>query len=81
MNFYRIRRFKTIYDEATAFVVRARDEADARRIVYQDQHILQEKYGDSALKPALWLDPEFASCELVPVDGEPEIILVDFLHA
>lgn len=81
MNFYRVKRFKKIYDEATAFVVRARDEADARRIVCKDQHMLQERHDDPALKPHLWLDPEFASCELLPLDGEPEIVLVDFLHA
>jgi len=81
MHFYRITRKERAYDEATAFVVRARDDYEARQIVFRDQKAIKEDYGDHGLEPELWLDHTRSTCDYISVDGPEEIILVDFLHA
>lgn len=61
-----------IYDCNDAFLVRARSEKQARKIASKRQS------GDEP--PQTWLDPKKSSCEIVPADGEPGIIMTDF-HA
>ena len=55
------------YDECREAVVRARDEAEARRVLAQESRWFEP--------PGVWLDPTKSTCEVV--DGEPEVIVLD----
>ncbi len=57
------------YDVAVAFVIRAEDEAEARKIASQDA-------GDEG--SSLWLDPRRSSCAILSDKGESKVICRDF---
>ena len=50
-----------------SYVVRARHERQARRLV-----------ADPDNANDIWLDPERTACDQLPEDGDPEILLIDF---
>lgn len=74
------------YDCAHGFVVRAATEAEARQIVVDTR----EGTPSSAFPdgwpvtgsegPDVWLDPTATSCTPIDVDGEPAVLLRDFLR-
>jgi hypothetical protein len=59
-------------DKAFGFVVRAETEDRARQIA-------AENCGDE--KKAAWLNPIFSSCKELLLEGEEEMILIDFAAA
>lgn len=66
MNIFKLHRTGEIdWDEYIGFVVRAHDEYTARLIACENDRHLKEK----------WLDEDFATCELIPEEGEEGIIL------
>ena len=70
-------RLETIEDRGiwnihVGFVIRAADEAEARRIAEKEA---EEEWQRA---PGYWLDASRSSCEAVAVDGEPAVILADF---
>lgn len=60
------------YDCAFGFVVRASDPGAARFLVSESK-----RWGDEG--PAVWLDSNKTSCEEIAQEGEPEILIRDFL--
>ena len=66
---------REVWDIYVGFVIRAADEAAARRIA--------EKKAESEWQhaPGYWLDASCSSCEVVAVDGEPAVILADYSAA
>lgn len=60
-----------IYDCNNGCVVRAKNETEARKLAATLR-------GDEG--PDVWTDPKRSSCETIPSQGEPGIIMVDF-HA
>jgi hypothetical protein len=69
---------RSTWDETHGFVVRAKTEADARRIVTikGGREEFFNPYG--AEGPGAWLDPSETSCVLIDADGPDAIILRDF---
>lgn len=63
------------YDEAAGFVVRAESEEKARRIVAEAEYP-KDGPGDEGGK--FWLDRGLTSCDELPTEGAPDIILRDF---
>ena len=61
-----------IWDIHVGFVIRAADEAEARRIAEKEA---EEEWSPA---PGYWLDPARSSCIAVATDGEPGIILADY---
>jgi hypothetical protein len=61
--------WRSPYDKAFGFVVRARNEAEARMIASQDP-------GDEG--PGAWKDPELSTCREIPSRGEAQMIMRDF---
>jgi hypothetical protein len=57
------------WDENSGFVIRARSPAAARALAHT-----QGMYDPSDC----WLDPNKTSCTVIPIDGDPAIILTDF---
>ena len=57
--------------KAMGFVVRAQDEAQARELAHS--HAYAENH--STLTP--WLDPDYSSCEELPADGVPAVVMCD----
>lgn len=66
MRLYLIKRHKVWYDENVSFVVRARDEADARRLA------VERRGGDES--PNEWADETKSTVTPIPVRGPSEII-------
>jgi hypothetical protein len=58
------------YDCSYAFIIRAETEEEARRFAAQQK-------GDEG--EAVWLNPALTSCSELTADGEPGVILRDFL--
>lgn len=62
----------TRYDCCYGFVVRAPDETAARRLASAAM------IGDE--RPGAWLDPCLSECRELTTEGDPEVLLRDFLH-
>ena len=73
-----VRRSDRRHEEYTSFVVRAKDEDQARQLC-SNKALSDGAY--AAYKPDFWLNEETSSCMEVPIDGEPEIILADYLES
>jgi len=58
------------YDEVEGFVIRARDESEARDIA--------QFKGADEVKRGSWCDPAFATCEELTGDGNGGVIMCDF---
>jgi hypothetical protein len=63
------------YDKVFGFVVRAGSEGEARRLANE------QGGNENRHKVNPWLDPKFSTCEELPVDGKPGIILREFASA
>lgn len=61
------RRAEPDYDEFGGFVVRAADEAQARRIAAR-----------RASEQGIWSDPQQTTCKPLEHDGRSGVVLVDF---
>lgn len=61
------------YDENHGLVVRAASEPHARRIAMEHSAASGDEH------EAVWLDAKQTTCEAINEDGEPSVILVDFL--
>lgn len=60
------------YDSAFGFVVRAETETQAREVA-------SHRAGDEG--GVVWLDAALTTCEELPTDGEPCVVLRDFAAA
>lgn len=60
------------FDKAFGFVVRAKNENEARIRA-------QEQAGDEG--DAVWLSSEFSTCTELTADGEPAVVIRDFAAA
>ena len=63
--------FGSNWDTTMGFVLRAENEAKARKLAADKTH------GDEGRDP--WLDPHLVTCTEILVDGPEEVILCDFL--
>lgn len=65
------------YDITTAMVVRAIDEAGARKMAAQATGRERGSWGEERVND-WWLDPEKSECTLIPPDGPQDIVLRHF---
>ena len=62
------------YEKAFGFVIRARDEQEARAIADDDDEL--ENYEWEGRRP--WLDPKYSSCAELTARGESGVVIRDF---
>ena len=67
------------YDKAFGFVVRAKDEKEARMIAYRDQG--DEGGYNHVETDSPWLDSSQSTCKELSSDGESEMIIKDYAAA
>lgn len=70
IKLYLIRPREDLTTKAFGFVIRAKNENEARKLAYENGH--DEKNG--------WLDSKYSTCEELKNDGEAGLIMEDF-HA
>lgn len=66
---YLLKRENLYWDELADVVVRASSEEEARQVV---DALVRSEFQDVSLE---WLDPSKTTCEIVPDEGKPEVIL------
>lgn len=64
------KKWAGVYDMSYGHVVRAETESAARKLA-------SRCFGDEGRE--VWLDPTATTCEELLADGEPTVILTDFL--
>ncbi len=69
--------WRTVYDCSFGFVVRAKNETDARTFASKEGGDENPRYGKTGDKSP-WLDPGLSSCEPLSALGAPGIIIQDF---
>jgi hypothetical protein len=74
------REWSPWYDKAFGFVVRAETQEDARKIVASAYEQGMQK-GPGNEGPEVWIDPDATSCVELVAEGDPKIIIVDFVRA
>jgi hypothetical protein len=72
------------YDKAFGFVVRAKDEQEARQFAHEDAG--RENRGTflgvkTANTASPWLDPAYSTCVVLTARGEKGVIIQDFARA
>ena len=70
MKLFLLTRDNYTWDEYDAFVIRAKNEDEARK--------LAAKEGERSFESVHWLDKTVSTCEEIKIKGDKEIILSSF---
>ena len=68
-----------MHDRALGFVVRAEDEASARKAAQKKGGYEIRRSTTTGPEIPVWMDPAFVSCEELTGEGEPGVVLSHYV--